>query len=93
MDTRVAPTGEERKTFHGYQKKTYLSQGFPVPDKIKFFIAPLSYDDTKFVEKGSYEKEGIAVRDLSPTLSVAAGPISLIRKIFPEVHIRLPSKL
>ena len=93
VDWRVAPTGEERKTFHGYHNKTYMSQGFPVPDTIKFFIAPLSYDDTKFVEKGSYEKEGIAVRDLSPTLSVAAGPISLIRKIFPEVHIRLPSEL
>jgi len=89
VDWRVASTGEERKTFHGYQKKTYMLQGFPVPDRIKFFIAPLSYDDKKYDERSSYEKEGIVVRDLTPTLSVAAGPISLIRKIFPEVRVRL----
>jgi hypothetical protein len=88
VDWRVASTGEERKTFHGYQKKTYMSQGFPVPDRIKYFIAPLSYDDKKYEEKSSYEKKGIVVRDLTPTLSVAAGPISLIRKIFPEVRVR-----
>ncbi len=93
VDWRVASTGEERKTFHGYHKKTYMSQGFPVPARIKLFIAPLSLDDNKYDERGSYGKEGIVVRDLTPTLSVAAGPISLIRKIFPEVHIRLPSEL
>lgn len=92
VDRRVASTGEERKTFHGFQKETFLSKGFPVPDAIKSFVAPLSYDDTKFYERGSYEKEGIAVKDLTPDLSLAAGPISLIRIIFPEVKVRLIGK-
>jgi len=69
-----------------------MSKGFPLPDTIKSFIAPLSYDDTKFYEKGSYVKEGIVVRNLTPDLSLAAGPISLIRKIFPEVRVRFIEK-
>jgi hypothetical protein len=92
VDWRIASTGEERKTFHGYQKETFMSKGFPLPDTIKSFIAPLSYDDTKFFEKGSYGKEGIVVRDLTPDLSLAEGPISLIRKIFPEVRVRFIEK-
>ena len=92
VDWRVASTGEVRKTFHGYHKKTYMSQGFPVPDRIKFFIALLGFGDKKYDEKGSYEKKGIVVRDLTPTLRIATGSISLLRKVFPNVRVRpLPS--
>lgn len=93
VDCILASTGEERKTFHGYHKKTYMSQGFPVPARIKYFIVPLSTGDEKYDERGSYGKEGIVVRDLTPNLSVAAGPISLIRKIDPEVRVRFFSEL
>jgi hypothetical protein len=88
VDVRVARTGEERKTFQGFQRKTVLTDGFPIPANIWFFVTPLDSGDSKYYEKDAYEKEGLAVRDLSPNLRIATGPISLLRKVFPNVRVR-----
>jgi hypothetical protein len=88
VDVRVAPTGEERKTFQGFQRKTVLTDGFPIPDNIRFFVTPLDSGDSMYYEKDAYEKEGLVVRDLSPNLRIATGPISLLRKVFPNVRVR-----
>jgi hypothetical protein len=87
VDVRVAPTGEERKTFQGFQKRTVLTDGFPIPDHIRFFVTPLDPGDSKYYEKDAYEKEGLVVRDLSQNLRIAAGPISLLRKVYPNVRV------
>jgi len=88
VDVRVAPTGEERKTFQGFQRSTVLTDGFPIPDNIRFFVTPLDSGDLKYYEKDAYVKEGLVVRDLSPNLRIATGPISLLRKVFPNVRVR-----
>lgn len=88
VDVRVAPTGEERKTFQGIQKRTVLTEGFAIPENIRFFVTPLDSGDSMYYEKDRYEKEGIVVRDLSPNLRIATGPISLLRKVFPNVRVR-----
>ncbi len=88
VDVRVSPTGEERKTFQGFHGSTVLTDGFPVPDNILFFVTPLDSGDQLYYEKDAYEKEGLVVRDLSPNLRIASGSISLLRKVFPNVRVR-----
>lgn len=90
VDVRVASTGEVRKTFHGYQKTTYLSMGFPLSPQIRYFFAPLSYDDDKYKERNRYVMKGLIVKDLTPTLSIVSGPISMIQIVFPEVRVSKP---
>jgi len=82
VDTRVAPTGDVRKTFWGVNRNTFISDDILLPEGINTFLIPLISDDVERV-KG---KEGIHVDKLESTqIYIASGPLSRIRDLYPAL--------
>ena len=86
MDVRTSPTGETRKIFGGIERRTVLSDGIVVPDKVRTFIMPLIADDRDIVARIG----GVRVDSLERTdIALSRGDISLIEEVYPEVKIRV----
>jgi len=86
VDTRVAPTGEVRKTFWGHNKETFLSKEIILPETISTFILPLIAEDKNKVSG----IKNINIEQLKPiNLYLAYGHILLINDIYPELSIQI----
>ncbi len=86
VDVRTAPTGEIRKTFWGENRKTFLADEIVLPENIKSFVAVVISDDKDKITG----IKGISIKKLSETeIYIAFGHTSLIKKIYPELRIKL----
>ena len=45
VDVRILPSGEERKTFWGMNRETFITDKIILPESIKMFLVPLIADD------------------------------------------------
>jgi uncharacterized membrane protein len=85
VDTRLAPTGEVRKTFWGISRETFLTDEIILPASVDNFIIPLISDDKDKV----IGIEEISIKNLNTTnIYIALGHISLIKNIYPELKVR-----
>jgi hypothetical protein len=85
VDVRVAPTGEVRKTFWGVNRETFLSKEIVLPKTIDNFLTILISDD----RDKSAGLKGLNVKNLLTTnISIASGPIVLLRETYPDLKIR-----
>lgn len=90
VDIRRLPTGEMRKIFWGTGRETFLTDEIILPENVDTFVVPLISE-----EKASV----LGIRDISITdiktfagLSLASGNVALIRKIYPELNVRLQNR-
>lgn len=84
IDMRVSPTGEERKTFWGMHRETFLTDEIIVPGNITMFLMPLIGDDRNNVSG----IKDIWIKHLKPIdMYLAYGNISRIKDIYPELRI------
>ncbi len=84
VDTRVAPTGDVRKTFWGVNRNTFLSNEIFLPEGIDTFLNPLISDDVDRVRV----KGGVNVDKLGNSqIYIASGPISLIKSLYPKLKM------
>ena len=91
VDVRRAPTGETRKTFWGTGEETFLADEVVIPDNIDTFVVPLISEERASVR---------GIEDIRTTglntfnhLSISSGDIALIRKVYPELNVRLPGAI
>jgi hypothetical protein len=86
VDTRVAPTGEIRKTFWGVNRETFITDVITLPENIDYFIIPLiSKDEDKLT---GIKIKGVNIKHLQTTnIYIATGHISLIKNIYPELKV------
>jgi hypothetical protein len=86
VDVRESSSGERRKTFWGIHGKTYLAEKIALPANVRQFVSPLDIGDGKYWENKAYENAGINVKDISPNLRVASGPIGLMEYLYPNLR-------
>jgi hypothetical protein len=89
VDAKVSETGEIRKNFWGLNRETRLSEDIVFPERIDHFICALISEDAS----GRAETEGISIRHLPGTeIYMAAGHITSINKLFPDLKIHINSR-
>ena len=86
VDVRESSSGERRKTFWGIHGKTYLAEKITLPANVRRFVSPLDIGDEKYWENKAYENAGINVKDISPNLRVASGPVGLLEYLYPNLR-------
>jgi hypothetical protein len=86
VDVRESSSGERRKTFWGIHGKTYLAEKITLPTNVRRFVSPLDIGDEKYWENKAYENAGINVKDISPNLRVASGPVGLLEYLYPNLR-------
>lgn len=91
VDVRKSSSGKRRKTFWGIHGETHLADRIILPPEVRQFVSPLDIGDGKFREVKAYEKAGIDVTSVSPELRLANARIDLIRKLYPDLDVRLPT--
>jgi MFS family permease len=85
VDIRVLPTGEERKTFWGTHRETFVTDKIILPENIDTFLMPLIINDKDNLNV----IEGIRIKQLKPmNMYLASGDISLIKRILPGLRIK-----
>jgi hypothetical protein len=86
VDTRVAPTGEARKTFWGMNRETFLADEIDLPESVNNFVVPLISDD----KDRAAGKEGVNIENLQHTnIYLAFGDIELIKHLYPELRVHI----
>jgi uncharacterized membrane protein len=85
VDVRIVPNGEIRKTFWGVNRETFLTDDIDLPENINNLVIPLLSDDRDKVSR----VKGISIKSLSTDIFIASGSVELIRKIYPELKVRL----
>jgi hypothetical protein len=87
VDVRTAATGDRRKTFGGVDGKTILQDVVPLHGDVTRFVTPIDVEDVKYGERKMYESAGLTVRDVTPTMFVASGPVGMLVHVYPELRI------
>ena len=82
VDVRESSSGERRKTFWGIHGKTYLTEKIILPANVRRFVSPLEIEDGKYWESKEYESLGINIKDITPNLRVASGPVDLLEYLY-----------
>ena len=83
VDVRTAPsTGEQRKTFWGVNKETFLQKEVVLPGRITRFVTPIHQEDPKY-----YESAGLDVRGINRNLFVASGSVGLLVHVYPKLRV------
>jgi len=85
VDVRESLSGERRKTFWGIHGETYLAENITLPTNIKRFFSPLDIGDGKYWESKAYENAGIHIKDITPNLRAASGPVDLVESLYPNL--------
>ena len=86
VDVRESSSGERRKTFWGIHGKTYLAEKITLPATVRRFVSPLDKGDGKYWEKKAYENAGINIKEISPNLRLASGPVGLLEYLYPNLR-------
>jgi hypothetical protein len=85
VDIRVLPTGEERETFWGTNRETFLTDKIILPENIDTFLMPLIINDGDNLPV----IKGIRIQQLKPiNMYLVSGDISLIKYILPKLRIK-----
>ncbi len=85
VDVRVLPTGEERETFWGINRETFITGEIILPESIDTFLLPLIAHDKEKVTT----IKGVSIEQLKPiNMYLASGNVSLIKDIYPELRIQ-----
>jgi hypothetical protein len=89
VDIRRSPAGKMRKIFWGKGRETFLTDEIVLPENVSTFVVPLIPE-----EKDSFLGiNGVNMLDLNTAnhLSIASGNITLIKRVYPELKIKLPN--
>jgi len=85
VDVRILPTGEERETFWGMNRETFITDKIVVPENIDMFLMPLIAHDKDNVSG----IKDISIKQLKPIdVYLSYGNISLIKDVYPELRIQ-----
>jgi 4-amino-4-deoxy-L-arabinose transferase-like glycosyltransferase len=84
VDLRILPTGEERDTFWGTQRQTFVTDEIILTESIETFLMPRRNN----VEELMMNKD-IRIQQLEYIdMYLASGDIALIKEIYPELRIK-----
>jgi hypothetical protein len=85
IDVRILPTGEERKTFWGTHRETFVTDQIILPENIDTFLMPLS----KNYKDNLHVTGDIRIQESKPLdMYLVSGDISLIKYILPKLRIK-----
>jgi hypothetical protein len=89
VDVRRSPAGEMRKIFWGEGRETFLTDEIILPENVSTFVVPLIPEERNSLLRIN----GVKMLDLNTVnrLSIASGDITLIKKVYPELNVRLPN--
>jgi hypothetical protein len=88
VDFTTLPTGEERKTFWGTNRETFVTDTIVLPESINTFLMLLMINTEENQEVVS-RIEGIRIQHLRPmNMFLLSGDISYIETVVPELRIK-----